>query len=123
MSGKRIKSTLIWIRIVLIMGLIALATMPAFAHSWYSSACCSDQDCAPVPSITVTAGRDGWRVRLRPGDHPIVTGTPIDATVPYDEALPSEDGAFHACVRDQSNARSALLEPIICLYVPNLGGA
>ena len=95
--------------------------LPLFAHSWYDPACCGGQDCAPIPSITVTAGPDGWHVRLGPGDHPMVTRGVLDAVVPYDEALPSQDGAFHACVRDQSSPSNVMADPIICLYVPDIG--
>ena len=103
----------------LILGLMAL---PLFAHGWYDPDCCGGQDCAPIPSLSVTAGPDGWHVRLKPGEHPMVTRGPIDAVVPYDEARPSRDGHFHACVRDQSSPSAVMAEPVICLYVPDPGG-
>lgn len=121
MSPKRESAILLAARIALVLSILALAALPLFAHSWYDPACCGGQDCAPIPSITVTAGPDGWHVRLGPGDHPMVTRGVLDAVVPYDEALPSQDGAFHACVRDQSSPSNVMADPIICLYVPDIG--
>ena len=123
MSLKRDSAILLAARIGLVLSILALATLPLFAHSWYDPACCGGNDCAPIPAITVTAGPDGWHVRLRPGDHPMVTRGVVDAVVPYDEALPSQDGAFHACVRDQSSPSNVMADPIICLYVPDLGSS
>jgi hypothetical protein len=101
--------------------LMVVMVEKAYGHSWYDPACCSVNDCAPIPTMAVTAGPDGWHVRLKPGEHPMVTRGPIEAVVPYDEALPSQDGGFHACVRDQSSPSSVMAEPIICLYVPDVG--
>lgn len=123
MSPKRDSAILLAARIGLVLSILALAALPLFAHSWYDPACCGGNDCAPIPSITVTAGPDGWHVRLGPGDHPMVTRGVVDAVVPYDEALPSQDGAFHACVRDQSSPSNVMADPIICLYVPDLGSS
>lgn len=121
MSPKRESAILLAARIGLVLCILALAALPLFAHSWYDPACCGGNDCAPIPSIKVTAGPDGWHVRLGPGDHPMVTRGVVDAVVPYDEALPSQDGAFHACVRDQSSPSNVMADPIICLYVPDVG--
>lgn len=35
----------------------------AFAHDWYEAACCSGQDCAPVPDGTVTETDHGVEVK------------------------------------------------------------
>lgn len=101
---------------------IGLAVLPAFAHDWYSRACCSDKDCAAVAAVTVTFEAGGYRVRLEPGDHPMVGQYPIEQLIPYDEVLPSMDSDFHACIRDQSNPSAVALDPVICLYVPEPGG-
>jgi hypothetical protein len=53
----------------------------------------------------------------------MVTRGVVDAVVPYDEALPSQDSAFHACVRNLSSPSNATADPIICLYVPDLGSS
>lgn len=123
MSLKRDSAILLAARIGIFISILALAALPLFAHSWYDPACCGGNDCAPIPSITVSAGPDGWHVRLGPGDHPMVTRGVVDAVVPYDEALPSQDGAFHACVRDQSSPSNVMADPIICLYVPDVGSS
>ena len=123
MSPKRESAILLAARVGLVLSILALAAMPLFAHSWYDPACCGGNDCAPIPSIAVTAGADGWHVRLRPGDHPMVTRDVVDVIVPYREALPSQDGAFHACVRDQSSPSNVMSDPIICLYIPDMGSS
>ncbi len=105
------------------LALLALAllafTVPAFAHSWYDPSCCSTQDCAPIPAHAVTKGPDGWHVRIEQGEHPLVM-FPIEEVVPFDEALPSQDGDFHACVRAAVQPGSTDSR-IICLYVPDVG--
>ena len=58
MSPKRESAILLAARIALVLSILALAALPLFAHSWYDPACCGGQDCAPIPSITVTAGPD-----------------------------------------------------------------
>lgn len=99
-----------------ILCIIALWLLPAFAHTapsgWaYSSTCCSGQDCAPAPVGGVTATPEGSRVHIEPGEHPMVTGEALDWVVPYDGAvLQSGDGQFHVCVGYARN--------VICLYVP-----
>lgn len=112
-----------WIRAALALCILALAALPLFAHSWYDPACCGGNDCAPITALAVTAGPDGWHVRLKEGEHPMVTNGPIDAIVPYGKELRSQDGNFHACVRDQSSPSNVMAEPIICLYVPDVGSA
>lgn len=103
--------------------LVVVIANKAWGYSWYDPACCSTNDCAPIPALSVTAGPDGWHVRLKPGEHPMVTRGPIEAFVPYDEALPSQDGGFHACGRNQSSPSNTMADPIICLYVPDTGSA
>lgn len=96
---------------------IALTT-PVYGHSWYSGACCSDKDCAPIPRATVTATNEGYRVTLGTADHPMVAGEPVDEIVPYDKVLPSQDGDFHACIRPPVPPAMSQISRIICLYVP-----
>lgn len=97
--------------------LIALAS-PSQAHDWYDPACCGGNDCAPIPRESVALTREGWVVTLQPGQHPMVTRGRVTAIVPADEARPSQDADFHACVRDQSSPSAVMAEPIICLYIP-----
>lgn len=87
----------------------ALMSAPALAHDWYDAMCCSSRDCAPIPDPEWTP--DGWRVRLMPGQHPMVTEQ-LDAIVPFDAVRPSQDGGYHACVVPYQRDR------VRCLYVP-----
>lgn len=111
-----------WIRAALALCILALAALPLFAHSWYDSACCGGNDCAPIPDTAITLTPEGWKVRLEPGEHPMVTRGVIEAIVPDEDVHPSRDANFHACVRDQSSPSNVMAEPIICLYVPDPGG-
>lgn len=43
--------------------MIAAAINSAQAHDWYESACCSGQDCKPVPDGVVTEHVDGVHVQ------------------------------------------------------------
>lgn len=92
----------------------------AFGHGWYSQSCCSGKDCAPIEASAVTWTPNGWRVELRPGQHPMVTLSPIVELVPFDGVMPSEDDRWHACVRTDNPSPSAVTpaERIICLYIP-----
>lgn len=92
----------------------------AFGHGWYSQACCSGKDCAPIAASAVTWTPNGWRVALNPGQHPMVTLAPMVELVPFDAVLPSQDDQWHACVRTDSPSPSAVTpaERIICLYIP-----
>jgi hypothetical protein len=102
-----------------LIGAMAWA-LPGRAHEWYSQACCSGIDCAPIPASAVTWTPNGWRVALNPGQHPMVTLGPMVELVPFAEILPSEDDQFHACVRTDNPSPSAVTpaERIICLYIP-----
>lgn len=93
------------------------STTPIWAHDWYSGACCSDKDCAPIPREAVTATKEGYRVTLGAGDHPMTT-LPLDELVPYDKVLPSEDSDFHACVRASVPPSLTPINRVICLYEP-----
>lgn len=105
--------------IYLLAAIIWIAsTTPIWAHSWYSGACCSDKDCAPIPRASVTATNEGYRITLGTADHPMVAGEPVDEIVPYDKVLPSQDGDFHACVRPPAPPAITTYARIICLYVP-----
>lgn len=98
-------------------GLIGFVAGSAQGHSWYSGACCSDKDCAPITPDRVTWTREGWLVTLGPGDHPM-SGRPLSEIVPFDQVLPSQDSDFHACVRPGVSPSLGTPDRIICLYVP-----
>ena len=85
----------------------------AAGHSWYDPYCCNGKDCQPISDGLARLTRGGWRVRLMPGDHPMIS-RPMDVIVPHSEAKPSEDSAFHICIFPADTLR--------CLYVPQ-GGA
>lgn len=118
MHGRRTFGMLFWVRAGIALCILGLAVLPAFAHDWYDPACCSGHDCAPVSSLTVTAGPGGWHVRLRPGDHFMVESV-IDPIIPYDEARESQDGSFHACV--VSSYSDVTKQIVRCLYAPPMG--
>jgi hypothetical protein len=77
---------------------------PLMAHSWYAPACCSGQDCAPLPKgSSVEPVRGGYAVRLEPDGDPIF--------FPHEKVRPSQDGDWHACINPVTRA-------VYCLYVP-----
>lgn len=116
-DAKTLRAAWVCYTIVIVLALV-LAALPAFAHSWYSEACCSGEDCAPIARDRVTWTKTGWRVELRAGDHPMLTGADgFVEVIPFDEALPSMDSDFHACVNRPSPGWQQI-ERVICLYVP-----
>lgn len=83
-------------------------TLPAFAHDapsgWsYPFACCSNQDCRPVPASAVRERPEGYVIEA--------TGEVVayqDSRVRH-----SPDGVFHWCsVAGEARSRT------ICLFVP-----
>lgn len=84
---------------------IALFARPAKAHSFYSAACCSEKDCAPVSAGTVKRTAAGWE-------------TPRGGTIPFDDPrvkpTPAPHAGIHLCERPDGS--------IICIYVPPAGG-
>ena len=84
---------------------LILFTSPAKAHSFYSAACCSDKDCAPVATGSVKRTGAGWQ-------------TPRGGTVPFNDprvkATPAPFTGVHICERPDGS--------IICIYVPEAGG-
>ena len=108
---ERIALVLIWL-LVLAGIVVAFHVTPAFAHSWYDGACCSDKDCAPIPREYVTERKDGYEVHIPAGGHPLVD-EPLDAFVPYGDSKDrrSHDANFHGCI-------SAYSGKLICLYSP-----
>ena len=91
-----------------LLGLVLFWTLVAFgcvrmagAHSWYSYACCSDRDCAPMPKPL-------W-------PHPVASGWLLyDGTVcPYIDTKIAPDSQFHECKRPDGKR--------LCLYAPTAG--
>ena len=111
----------------LIAGSLALALLLAVMMSWafphaapsgwdYPTACCSDQDCAPLAAAAVRERRGGWHVVVAPGTHPQVpAGSPaVMAFIPMAEAMKSPDGVFHICLHPADRR-------VLCFFTP-LGG-
>jgi hypothetical protein len=83
-----------------------LLPVPANAHSWYPTSCCSGIDCEPIDSDFVVERWDGWHI-----DYCSVTrpGLCISGFVKRGTEKVSQDGGYHACF----NASR-----IICFFVP-----
>lgn len=93
---------------LILLTALAIPAIPADAHQapagWsYDRICCSDQDCRPISAREVEATARGWRIKR--------TG----ALVPFSQARPSKDGAFHWCTVDGSDSGKT-----ICLYAPDM---
>lgn len=86
------------------------------AHDWYDPTCCSDKDCAPIPSSAVKITKNGYEVTLMLGQHPMVR-TRLFQVIPFadEDVMPSQDEHYHACVMPGSP--SAGMPRIICFYV------
>lgn len=86
--------------------LIALAVLAAFnlwaisgifAHSFYDAACCSDQDCAPLPANDVEeVGRDFF-VKSR------------NELIRFEDTRQGKDDQYHICINHLTGKR-------ICFY-------
>jgi hypothetical protein len=103
-----------WIFFAMFIVGVLLGATQALSHGWYDPYCCNDQDCAPIAPQHVAATEGGWLVTLGPGDHPMVK-EPRTFLVPYADARPSGDDAFHACI--------VLWRPgeMRCFYAPPMG--
>ncbi len=96
----------------------------AQAHDWYDAACCSKQDCAPIPdgSVRFDDSAKGYRViyafERRGKMHN------VNALVPVALAKVSQDEHFHGCPVTSSwspftGALTGTSDAVLrCLYVP-----
>ena len=85
---------------------LLLAAVPsgaALAHSFYSPACCSGQDCAPIPAGTTVAPVPGGYVVTLPSGEVVFFGN--------EKVQPSQDGMIHACI-------GLAARTPYCLYLP-----
>lgn len=102
---------------------LGLSGTIAYAHSWYDYDCCSDQDCSPIPFGSVEIVEDGYRITLKPGDHPLVHA-PFTYTIPYDSpnVRVSRDDKYHACVISIGEIPEATgpTLSVRCLYIGGL---
>ena len=96
-------------RLLLVFGTLSIWAPAAIAHeSWISKGgyrgpsnnewCCGAEDCFIVPKAQVKPNGIGY----------VLTG--LKETVPYSEALPSEDGKYWRCQRPNGTRR--------CFFAP-----
>lgn len=98
--------------------------VPARAHSWYSSYCCTGKDCVEANAGTVIPSKGGWRVIVKPGQHPMAPNG-FEELVPYDDKRiqPSQDDNFHICILPKvDTAYTKLPVRLRCLYIGKLQG-
>ena len=95
-------------RALIFFALLALASggagAPVYAHEWYPASCCSGVDCAAVSPQSVRETSGGYVVTIAPGSHPMWRAdrpAPLVVRIPYREAKPSPDGAWHICINGQ----------------------
>lgn len=97
--------------------LVSATASPALGHSDgdqpYDPWCCNMKDCAPIPASAVSPGPNGWRVTLRPGDHPLVRNQ-VSHLVPYGTERRAVDGRYHACLFPTE-------QTLRCIYIPPMG--
>lgn len=97
---------LAWLSLLLILG---AGREPVWAHEamsgWaYPASCCSGVDCAQVDGRTVQETPAGYVVTVAPGSHPMWRAdrpAPLVVRIPYREAKPSPEGAWHICLNGQ----------------------
>lgn len=85
------------------------------ARGWtYPPACCKGSDvggdCQRIPAETVTKGRHGFSVVLRPGDHHLVTRV-LNFLIPYGDEIPSGDSDFHICLHPTQDHMNCFFAP------------
>lgn len=90
--------TLVFITVVASVFVSPLTGHAHHALGWtYPPACCMGSDvggdCQRIPGETVTKGRHGFSVVLRPGDHHLVTRDHF-FLIPYGDEIPSGDSDF-----------------------------
>lgn len=86
----------------LVTGLLLAGLSCCKAHSWYPADCCSDRDCAPIPSSDVDETAEGFVIKS--------TGEFIERS----KAKMAPDDQFHICRYPSSKI-------IICFFQPNRG--
>jgi hypothetical protein len=90
----------------------------ALGHDWYSGTtnragqnCCNDYDCQLISGELVEEVRGGFRIRLKPGEHVMVT-SPVDHFVPYRDMQASPDNKFHICLFPTQNQVRCFFGPV-----------
>lgn len=94
-----------------ILGLMLLWALWAYAHSWYDSDCCAGNDCEPVDFEVVTDTGAGYRFT----GHSPRFGY-FDQEFPQQSIRLSKDGQFHICFypsqRDPHRKLRCAYEPV-----------
>ena len=109
---------------------VSLFSISAFAHDiWISHGayrnpagewCCGAEDCGVVSKGAVHAMKGGYSVVGPVTYGEAVTGNPadgptvqqnVDETIPYNQALPSPDGAYWRCKRPDGSPRCFFAPP------------
>lgn len=121
MHPIRIVAAILTVAILYMAAVGFLLSQPAHGHTapsgWsYDPACCSTQDCAPIRVELVEITAQGYRVTVRPGDHPLVN-VPTTYVFPFsDERVRlAPDGMYHLCIGAYSKRG-------LCLYAPGFTG-
>lgn len=101
------------VRFASLAALAALAA-PAAAHDWYPLACCSSQDCYPVPASDIDVTAEGYRI--------VSTGE----VIPFSRARitpPEGGGMFHRCsaLGDREGVTLGRYQDEDCFWAPGAG--
>lgn len=81
---------------------LLLMTSVASAHDWYPRECCSDKDCAPIPTSEIVVGNGGYTIKA--------TGE----FIAHKDSRISLDNQYHIC-------RIGGVGRILCFFYP-IGG-
>lgn len=80
----------------------------------YPPACCRGDkergDCQEIPNTSVSAGPEGFKVLLNPGDHHLVTKQHF-FRIPYGNTIPSGDSDFHICLYPTEHHANCFFAP------------
>lgn len=85
------------------LAILLLSTSLVSAHSWYPAACCSGQDCHPVPCEELIPTKDGgykWGKNL----------------FSKYQVHPSQDKTCHVCVGEISDDNGTVLPIPYCVF-------
>lgn len=99
--GLTAKGALVAI-VLAVLAVAFIGSQQARGHSWYEPACCSGDDCAPLPIDSIEEQTDGYLLKS--------TGELIERA----KAKHGRDEDYHLC-------RSKHTGTIYCLYLPARG--
>jgi hypothetical protein len=103
-SPRRLIIAAIVITLSIFFDTLAFSSAPARAHDWYPKECCSNDDCAPVESVSQLVPAGGGLPLL------VVTSRFGRAIIPHDFPIrKSKDARMHICISHVD---------LICFFVP-----